>query len=393
MSGRESCYACFKPAPLCVCGRVPRVQNRTRVLVLQHPRERFHPIGTARLATLGLANADLQVAWAARPASTAPFPLTPRTGLLYPAPDAVDLASLPASQRPTELVVLDGTWHHARTLYRDQRWLHALPRYRFTPPEPSRYRIRREPDARYVSTIEAIVYALRALEPDTAGLDQLLSAFDSMIDDQLGFVLARSGPRRVVERRRASRAIPRAMAEERERLIVAYGESGGTPGHGVRDRNVVQWVAVRPFDGARFEALVRPETPLDPHHLDMMGIAAADLASGLSPAELRDAWARFVRPGDVIASWNQSTLALLRAADLVGERTLLVKGAYCATVRGTCGALDDVVARLGLHVTPPPFRGRAARRVANAMAVVGYLQQEAAHDPRQAPALEATFGA
>ncbi|HHH10935.1 MAG TPA: DTW domain-containing protein, partial [Sorangium sp.] len=51
---RPFCYRCHKPAVTCICARVKRVDNRTKIWLLQHPRERFHPIGTARIARLGL---------------------------------------------------------------------------------------------------------------------------------------------------------------------------------------------------------------------------------------------------------------------------------------------------------------------------------------------------
>ena len=36
--------------------------------------------------------------------------------------------------RAVTLVVLDGTWHHARSLFRENPWLDALPKYAFSPP-------------------------------------------------------------------------------------------------------------------------------------------------------------------------------------------------------------------------------------------------------------------
>ncbi len=195
-----------------------------------------------------------------------------------------------------------------------------------------------------------------------------------MIDDQLRFVIAKPGQRRVVERRRAARAIPRALLEARERLIVAYGESGGTNTRGAHRRDVVQWVAVRAHDGTSFEAMVRPSSPLDPHQLAMMGIDAARLEHGLSVPQLRAEWARFARPGDVVAAWNQSTLTLLEAAGLVAGSTLLLKGVYCGLARHGCGALDEVVAREGLTPVPTSVDGRARTRLGNALAVVRYLQ-------------------
>src|SRR5690349_8354900 len=109
---------------MCVCARVPRVENKTKVLVLQHPRERTHAIGTARLARLGLANAHVEVAWdAGSHESEPPAWLPSDTALLYPSPEARALESMAPDERPKNLLVIDGTWHTARTLFRDKAWL------------------------------------------------------------------------------------------------------------------------------------------------------------------------------------------------------------------------------------------------------------------------------
>ena len=54
---RPTCYRCLRPRVSCVCGLITPVDNRTRVVIVQHPRERRHPFGTVRLARLGLRNA------------------------------------------------------------------------------------------------------------------------------------------------------------------------------------------------------------------------------------------------------------------------------------------------------------------------------------------------
>jgi DTW domain-containing protein YfiP len=189
------CWGCFKPRVLCVCARVPRIENRTEITILQHPRERFHPIGTARIAELGLLRGTIL-----RPHSpverslAASFLPPPGTGLLFPHRRARELAALEPDERPRGLIVLDGTWGQASKLYRENGWLAALPHYALSPSEPSRYRIRREPRPNFISTIEAVVAALRILEPATEGLDALLTAFDEMIDAQV--VYAHRAPRR-----------------------------------------------------------------------------------------------------------------------------------------------------------------------------------------------------
>jgi DTW domain-containing protein YfiP len=161
------------------------VRTRVPVIVVQHPRERRHPFGTVRLAQLGLA--DVQVTQAARDAdgrTTCP-PCAPEGAvLLYPRAGATDVRDLP--HLPTALVAVDGTWSTARKVIRDNPWLRALPAVTITPPRRGQYRIRLAPDpARQLSTIEAIVFALREFEPDPTGVDRLLAAFDAMIDAQI----------------------------------------------------------------------------------------------------------------------------------------------------------------------------------------------------------------
>ena len=193
--GRPTCYRCMRPEPSCVCALVRPVDNRTRVLVVQHGAERRHPFGTARLARLGLRNAEVYVASRddANRNHCPPREL-PGAVLLYPSPGAVRLDLLP--EPPPTLVVLDGTWSTAAKLRRDNAWLQALPTVALAPAQPGRYRIRRAPKpAVQLSTLEAIVAALQTIEPETPGLGGLIEAFDGMIDRQIELKHQRYGPR------------------------------------------------------------------------------------------------------------------------------------------------------------------------------------------------------
>ena len=184
--GRVRCHVCFKPSLHCICELIEPVANRTFVSILQHPRERFHAIGTARIAQLGLERARIVVPRDCFTRSLEQrFDVTPGTGLLFPGPNARLLEDLDEHERPSGLVVLDGTWSQAGSLYRENRWLHALPHYALRPPAPTRYRIRKAPKLEYISTLEAIVRALEILEPETTGLQGLLAVFDEMIDRQI----------------------------------------------------------------------------------------------------------------------------------------------------------------------------------------------------------------
>ncbi len=370
---RERCYRCHKPRVTCLCEHITRVDNETPVVVVQHPRERFHPIGTARIICLSLKRVHVEVAF--RGALTEPPAwLLPGAGLLYPAPDAVELGA-EGSPRPQQLVVLDGTWHHARTLYRDLPWLERLPHFRLSPDTPSRYRIRREPTRDSISTVEAVATALRRLEPDTPGIGGLLATFDHMIDTQLEHIEERAGARRLKRRRTEDRkGLPRALAERFEHLVVSYAESlrphpddpKTTP------REMVQLVALRPASGELFECVCRPSAPPNPGHLAHMGLTVEQVDTGASASELAARWRAFARPTDSLAAWNQSTLDALRHAGLA-QSGLSLKSVYSAVTRVRAGTLDEVITREGLTPSALPLTGRAARRLASAVAVARRL--------------------
>ena len=185
-AARARCGHCQRPRSHCLCALIPQLQSRTRVLILQHPEESRHALNTARLAALGLVNGELQVgeqfadlaSWLADPAYQA--------CLLFPGDDAQPLATVAASAsaRPLLLVVPDGTWRKARKLLYLNPLLAALPRVCLPAGLESRYRLRKAPMAGALSTLEAIVVALEALEAPQS-FAALLQPFEALIDGQI----------------------------------------------------------------------------------------------------------------------------------------------------------------------------------------------------------------
>jgi DTW domain-containing protein YfiP len=377
----------MKPTLACVCAAVRRVENRTGVFVFQHPRERFHPIGTARLVRLGLAQARVETLWPGE-TETRPPHLPEGTALLYPSRDARDLSSLPASERPRALAVIDGTWHHARTLHRDTPWLRELPHVRLSPPAPSRYRIRREPRADYLSTLEAIVRALQVLEPDTGGLAGLLDAFDAMIDRQIELRADRQTLPRTRARSAMLRGLPHAITRHFERVVVVYGESSLMRYEGPRGRReLLQWAAYRPKTGETFERLLRPTLDLcRPWHLGHMGLTQQELARGTTVSEFVSDWRAFARPDDVLIAWNQGVLTLLTDVAPHGGQQLPLKSVYRTVHPSARGGIEDIVAaeKLAPHVLP--VRGRAASRLGNAVSLVEALRRRVLDEAHAPPA-------
>ena len=184
---RAECYRCFRAQSVCICDRVPNIQNKTGIIVLQHHREVLHPIGTARIARLSLQNVDVRIAHRVNQLKVNPV-VPASTALLYPRPDARNLDEVDSAEFPDHLIVLDGTWAQANAMYRANVWLHHLPHLVIRPETESNYRIRKQPKQGCLSTIEALVHTMQLMEPNTERLEDLLSVFNSMVDDQLRFI-------------------------------------------------------------------------------------------------------------------------------------------------------------------------------------------------------------
>lgn len=369
-TARATCYVCSKPRVVCVCDRITRVANQTPVTIIQHPREAGHPFGTVRFARLGLDQVDVLVP--SHPREPIEWTPPPGTGLLYPSDDADDLAT--TATPPKHLLVIDGTWAQARSLVRFNPWLRKLPCYKLSPEQGSRYIIRREPSEDYISTIEAIVEALKHIEPNTPGLDDLVRSFSSMIADQLDYRETPNPRFRVRPKVAPSRAVPPILHEAPERVILIYAEISHDHR---RDYEMVCFAAMKLDTGERFFRYVRPRrlelfVPRLPH----MGIDIADVNSGCTPSELTEAFDAFAGPDAVLAAWNVSTFDAY-FYDRPARETIVLKTAYCNHRRRKCGSVQEVLPFEGLAPIEPPFIGRPGEVMAHLYPIARLLSGEA----------------
>jgi tRNA-uridine aminocarboxypropyltransferase len=176
--------------------------NRVFVLILQHPQERREPLATAATAVAALRRAQLVVglSWPNLLRALGRQADPRRWGVLYlgsvhpkafaggeelivldrrgePLPDAE-----PVLRGLEGIVLLDGTWSQAKTLWWRNPWLLKLHRIVLNPARPAWLgRLRREPRREALSTIEAAALALRALELSPASAEALLAALDRLI--------------------------------------------------------------------------------------------------------------------------------------------------------------------------------------------------------------------
>jgi len=277
------------------------------------------PIGTARMATLCLPNAELHegVSWDGDALDRILFHPTRPPVLLYPGEGAIDVLRDPP-RGPVTLVVVDGTWWQAKKIVRENPRLQALPRYAFTPPTPSEYRIRREPEETYVSTIEALVHVLGALEGDARRFLPLLRPFRAMIDAQIACERERHGGSTRHLQRRSRVRVPRVhplLSAPGTEVVCLSGEANAWP---FRDREpgiryedeIVHWTGHRLSTGETFERVVAPTRPIAPRTTSYVDLDEARLRQGGALRELLHAWRSFVQDTDVICFWGHYAAGL-----------------------------------------------------------------------------------
>jgi hypothetical protein len=302
------------------------------------------------------------------------LPIQAGAGLLYPQTNAHSLAELSAAERPVQLVIIDGTWHQAKTIVRDVPQLRDLPCYRLAPSSPGQYRIRREPDAQSLSTLEATVAALQVLEPDTVGLDQLLSAFHRMVENQLGHPAGHAVPRHKENRQSRPRNLPHTLLQNPDRLVVAYGEATpGRSGQRTAAGSPVNWVAKRLGTAERFSCHLRQQQPLSDAALEHMRLSAADFDAAISQEEFCHRWDHFLRRGDVVIVYHRRTFQLLRHVEALQPQCLVLKSIF-GKWRTGFHCLEELMAVEELTLPTFEDKSRANQRLDMAVALVEHLR-------------------
>lgn len=324
---------------------------------------------------------------------------SPSVALLFPADTApnIDAPAAPAreakagsddvqewkSDPPKTLVVIDGTWSQAKSLLRENPALLALPKVTLCPTTPGNYRIRKEPDAAFLSTVEAVSQTLQVWEG--AAYASLLRPFHFLVDRQ---VAAEAATRRTKTRRQKR---PPTFPElgplwaQQKRAVVLYAEANRHPRHlrppGAPE--LLHLVAERQPAGAeggplasdRLDLVLRPRRKTAADLSARLGLSADALARGLSVEAAKAAFAAYFDPSaDLLCTWGQGARDLL-AADGFGVRGFVDVRALVARHLGRkAGGLDAAYHALRkddeIEGAPLPRAERDARRLA---AIVSHL--------------------
>ena len=170
MEPPSTCPTCRRPSVACVCDRIVPFETARRVLILQHPQEQDAILGSSQILVASLAKAKLVVglSWRNFAHALGEEGLEAhRWAVLFPDRGSEGdplRARGAAALEPSALegiVVLDGTWSKAKTLWWRNPWLTKLNRLSLRPAKASIYgSLRAEPKREYVSTLESVAAAL-----------------------------------------------------------------------------------------------------------------------------------------------------------------------------------------------------------------------------------------
>lgn len=187
------CRECRMHLSLCICALLPRIETRTRVVLIIHQLESLKPTNTGVVAARCLPNSA--VVYRGRPpegvggtSMTGDAPTLSVAGaqrlMLFPHATATPLEDWRGRAEPIALLVPDGTWRQAgRTRTQLAAQLGDIPCVSL-PAAPAQKRLRNALTSQRLATLEAVALALGILEgPDVER--ELLRVYRIMTDRTL----------------------------------------------------------------------------------------------------------------------------------------------------------------------------------------------------------------
>jgi len=174
------CPRCMLQSRCCLCGEIPRVETRTRVVIVRHAAEIHKASNSGRLAAQALINSVL-LDYGVRDNPFDDRELSEDdTWLLFPSGEP---RRAPPRPPPKRLVVLDATWPQARRMHQRIGALRGMPVLALPAPSVPAEQLRTPPHPDGLATITSIARALALLEGE---------AVSAPLDDIYALMVARS---------------------------------------------------------------------------------------------------------------------------------------------------------------------------------------------------------
>lgn len=186
MTKRSLCPECDYIISRCLCSTIRSIDNKTHLIVLQHPTESRHALNTVNLMKKSFLKMDLFIGenFSEMEKLNSLIDHNLETmALIFPT-NKSKILTPGTLKKITHLIFIDGTWKKARKIYLLSTNLHKLDHYSLIPTRQSNYKIRSSSLENSLSTLEATVCALDIIEQnlETKSLEE---SFLKMIEFQI----------------------------------------------------------------------------------------------------------------------------------------------------------------------------------------------------------------
>jgi DTW domain-containing protein YfiP len=185
MNKRATCPNCEYILARCLCNSLQKIDNKTQIIILQHPSESSHALNTARLMTKSFLKIKLFIGedFSDHEELNELIKTNKESiALIFPKVGSPILTS--EMVHISHLIFIDGTWKKARKIYLLSKNLTDLPTYSLETLKESQYKIRSSEFSKGLSTLEASLLALGKIEKDLETIS-LEEAFLKMINFQI----------------------------------------------------------------------------------------------------------------------------------------------------------------------------------------------------------------
>lgn len=183
---RAVCPKCEYILQRCLCQFIKTINNQVRIIILMHPSEARHALGSVHIMAKSLQNMDLFVGENFDDHLELNSLIKTHgqsMALMFPTQESLALNST-LEGKITHLIFIDGTWKKARKIFLLSKNLHSLPTYSLPAASESLYKIRKTTVDNGLSTLEAASISLALVEKNL-DTSSMVKSFLEMIEFQI----------------------------------------------------------------------------------------------------------------------------------------------------------------------------------------------------------------
>ena len=191
---RNKCTRCKRPSSVCFCCALPMEQfelKNSKLIILQHPNEEHRPLNTSAVIEACLSPKSFSIHKGKRFNSKKFENLhklvgTTNSFLLYPNENAISLEEMIClGQDVYNIVILDGTWKQAASIYAQNKFVQSLPKVKIGSNCVSEYIIRTQPTDQCLSTVECAAISLSYTEKNDSIKEMLMKPLRKLCEYQI----------------------------------------------------------------------------------------------------------------------------------------------------------------------------------------------------------------